>query len=454
MKFEELANKIKEIYCEYEIESEDTIRIFKSYDEGMDIVIEYDHGKFNIYADLLIEVYHPTAEYGVGFIKMAYIDSVLKRADIDIAPSCKDDYSTIKFGYFGIDSSEELVFRAINILDIDGDMDFNNINNSLIREKYPEIYSTFEFYKNLFIENFTDNLDESWVDAKKVTKVSQNLILEADDNIYVKTDLSIICGIGEKALKKLGDLIDLSLQDLHGVYTGMLYSVGRNHDKVYLCDKLLLNEFLSLINETDAESYYGIDYYVNESGNWIVQCGDIWGVVLNSIENVDVKLLKERDALIYCLDKLKDIMPEDNKTDIFDLTKITYSQFEQMCCDILVCIGFKNVKLRGNTNAPDGGVDIEALEEFETIFRREERRWLFQCKHTKSQINRKDISEIDDLLKEFEADMFGIFYTGLFSPDTLDRIYRKSKKVETWDKNQIKALLNKHPQISKKYFGI
>ncbi len=47
---------------------------------------------------------------------------------------------------------------------------------------------------------------------------------------------------------------------------------------------------------------------------------------------------------------------------------ITAPQFEELCKVILSVLGFKNIVLRGHTNSPDGGVDIECDEEIKQIF--------------------------------------------------------------------------------------
>ncbi len=85
-------------------------------------------------------------------------------------------------------------------------------------------------------------------------------------------------------------------------------------------------------------------------------------------------------------------------------------------------MGLKNVHLRGKTNTPNEGVDITADEEYQAMLGHEKRIWIFQCKHTKYQIDRKDILEVPILLKKFQADRYGLFYSEVLSPATLDRI--------------------------------
>ena len=121
-------------------------------------------------------------------------------------------------------------------------------------------------------------------------------------------------------------------------------------------------------------------------------------------------------------------------------------------------MGFQDVKVRGKTHAPDGGVDIVAQEEFRSLIGSEKRKWIIQCKHMKGQVNRKDISEVRDLLNEFNADCYGLFYSGYFSPSTLDRIEAIRNKdritIKVWDCNDLEVMLSQHTSVSLKYFGL
>ena len=66
-----------------------------------------------------------------------------------------------------------------------------------------------------------------------------------------------------------------------------------------------------------------------------------------------------------------------------DFSKITASQFEELCKVILSVLGFRNIISRGQTNSPDGGVDIECDEDINQIFGVKVRHWIFQCKNAK-----------------------------------------------------------------------
>ncbi len=117
--------------------------------------------------------------------------------------------------------------------------------------------------------------------------------------------------------------------------------------------------------------------------------------------------------------------------------------------------GYINIEIRENVNAQDGGVDIEAdrVEKSGRI-----KHAIFQCKHTKKQISRKDLDEVRYLKEEFNTDIYGIFYTGMFSPGTLDRIkiIEKTEKIEIikYDKNKLETILYYNPKMKYRFFNI
>lgn len=141
-----------------------------------------------------------------------------------------------------------------------------------------------------------------------------------------------------------------------------------------------------------------------------------------------------------------------NIDDFIQFDKLSAEKFELLCKEILAAFGFGNIISRGNTNASDGGVDIECEEQVKEIFQTYTNRWIFQCKHMKAQIDRKDISEIPDLLNEFKAQGYGIFYTGTFTPQTIDRLKEKTcknDKIKYWDGFEIKRMISQMEQKKK-----
>ena len=103
-------------------------------------------------------------------------------------------------------------------------------------------------------------------------------------------------------------------------------------------------------------------------------------------------------------------------------------------------------------------VDIECDEEVEQIFGKKKRHWIFQCKHMKTQICRKDVAEIPCLLSEFNADGYGLFYTGTFTTQTLDRLKglrnEGGKEIQYWDNFELARIINKYANVKNMYLDM
>jgi hypothetical protein len=82
------------------------------------------------------------------------------------------------------------------------------------------------------------------------------------------------------------------------------------------------------------------------------------------------------------------------------------------------------------------------------------RHWIFQCKHTKAQFGRKDAAEIPCLLRDFKADCYGVFYSRIFTPQTIDRLKSIDCTLQYWGKNELETLLDRYRRVAIKYFGL
>ena len=138
----------------------------------------------------------------------------------------------------------------------------------------------------------------------------------------------------------------------------------------------------------------------------------------------------------------------------YDLYKLSPEEFENMCYDLLCAEGYENIHRRGNVNASDDGVDIEADELVRGIRTFEKRKWIFQCKRTKK-LDKKELCDVEILLKEFQADKYGLFYAGVIKPSVWDRRRAFSKdSVWLFDQDWIKQKLKEYRNVSEKYFPI
>lgn len=140
-----------------------------------------------------------------------------------------------------------------------------------------------------------------------------------------------------------------------------------------------------------------------------------------------------------------------------NFNKLTAAQFEQLCIDILELKGYQEVKQIGKTNAPDGGIDIIATETIPSLLKGiEQRKWLFQCKRSKKTLDRKEIQDIAQLLKEKSAERYGLFCSNSISPNAIARLMESNKetsgKIQWFSKPDLERLLKtSFPQLILKY---
>ncbi len=452
MMFDSLCKLVEENFEEFEIDDNTIIIICLG---GYNIFLETYDDKYDIYADITPDYNHPIIEYENSLHRMAYVQWVEKRAGIE--PEYESNYYLCsKFGFFELVQDETRVVEIINWLyeDEELNLDINNIDIDYFRKYYPDMYLDYKQYKDIYQSQLTDNISkDEWVHISDKKDIAKKFNYQKNDIIYINHKNTMICGIGLDTLKKVTNIVGEPNKNVVSEYTGLKYFFCKSSDSIAVLDAKLVNILKSIFDDMSLPSYYSIEYLLNVSGAYFIITGNIWGTILPVKGDYEIRVFEERNNLFYKLDNLRNFIPDDSSLLYYNLSEINYSDFEKLCYDLLLELGFKNIKTRGNSNAPDGGVDIEAFEEYETLLGIEKRYWVIQCKHTKSQVNRKDISEFDDLLKEFKADKFGLFYSGLFSPATLERIKSKSF-VYAWDINEICYLLMKYPKVSKKYFGI
>jgi len=206
------------------------------------------------------------------------------------------------------------------------------------------------------------------------------------------------------------------------------------------------------------ELYYedDVSYYLSNKNTLIIKCAHYWAIIMPIKAEIDKIVIGERNKIKKMWNELHAISPDVCSEEIEDieLSKISPSDFELLCKHILGELGFENILSRGSTNASDGGVDIECDEEVKRLLGANSKHWIFQCKHTKNQIDRKDVAEIPSLLKEFRAEGYGLFYSGTFTPQTIDRLKMMSEDrcdIHYWDKFQIARTISKYDNLKKIY---
>ena len=267
------------------------------------------------------------------------------------------------------------------------------------------------------------------------------------DNVFVDRQGAFIAGYGDDSFKKIKDSMKFQTCKADKIYSGEKYCLAQiNSDYIKR-----INAFLDImeVEEKDCQEY-------EISQNILVVktlYSGFWAIIMALNGAQDIFAAKEYKGIQEMYNKLLPFISPELLHEEYDFSKLDDRAFEKMCRDLLVDMGFQNVTQRGNTRASDGGVDLEADMKVETILGEQKQHWIFQCKHTKAQIDRKDISEIPDLLEEFQASGYGLFYSGMLSPQTLDRI-KKKESIIYWAKGELEILLRKYKNTAIRYFGI
>ena len=274
------------------------------------------------------------------------------------------------------------------------------------------------------------------------------------DNVFVDRQGAFIAGYGDDSFKKIKGSMKFQTCMVDKIYSGEKYCLAQSGElKVSINSEYLkrINAFLDIMEVEDKDCQ---EYEISQNILVVKTLhSGFWAIIMALNGEQDVFAAKEYKGIQEMYNKLLPFISLELLHEEYDFSKLDDRAFEKMCRDLLVDMGFQNVTQRGNTRASDGGVDLEADMKVETILGEQKQHWIFQCKHTKAQIDRKDISEIPDLLEEFQASGYGLFYSGMLSPQTLDRI-KKKESIIYWAKGELEILLRKYKNTAIRYFGI
>lgn len=333
------------------------------------------------------------------------------------------------------------------------------------------LYQEIKIDKTYLMENFKTEY-EIYLENEEDVKYAHRILMGSDycaiseklsskyedmENVYVDGRGAFVTGFGNDSLKKIANFMELQTYKTDDIYFGEKYCLAHTKELVVSIDINYIkriNEFLDMVN---IEDRYSLEYEMGQFGIIVkVPYGDFWAVIFAIKGDIDIFVVNERKYIQRLHKTLLPFVSPELLYEEHDFSKLDDSAFEKLCRDLLIDIGFLNVTQRGKTRASDGGVDLEADMMVETILGEQKQHWIFQCKHTKVQIDRKDISEISDLLKEFDANGYGLFYSGMLSPQTLDRIKNKNKEIniQYWSKGELEILLRKYQDTATRYFGI
>jgi len=350
------------------------------------------------------------------------------------------------------------IVSVINIIDVFArvNLEETDIDHLFLQENYSELFTFFNQVRSENQNKFAEYMEGAWRAKSRVIPTYEKVeIASLGSNAYMYKDYykKMVVGFDINAMKKYILNQHLELTPLGNYYDGVYYNLIQKQDGFAVISKLYWKDVITIL--TDLELHFNTIptkcYYADN--RIFIQVIDFWCCILCETEKVRAKIDYEINYIGNAYNELATYGSQKSLNSDIDLNTISPEKFESMCVDLLVAQGFKKTCQRGNMNTPDKGVDIEAVEDVVGLFGNETRKWIFQCKHSKKQINRKDIAEIPLLLKEFEADRFGLFSSALFTPMTQDRIKMLPRdSVATFDGNQIKQILSRNPDIMKKYF--
>lgn len=360
--------------------------------------------------------------------------------------------------YYYADKYE--IQSIIYILDAYNKVNLRNkkLDKNFIKKNYKELYELLEI-KSKESKSYFQQIIESEMYNRinscryGYRKINSELFGE-DDFVYTIYNQKIYVGFTQEGIERYIEKYQLNFKEISTYYEGIDYCLMMENDNMYVWDKQLWIEAFNWIKLLGLD-YGDIPVYVGyDKGRVLIRVVEFWVCITMETGNIERKVLNEKEKLR----NLQILFYKNTKECIgivdYDLFKLSPEEFENLCYDLLYEEGYDKIYKRGGVNTADGGVDIEATELVRGINTLEEKKWIFQCKRTKK-IDRRDLNEIEFLLKEFEADRFGLFYVGNLNPKVLDRCKVFSKGcVWTFDQNWIKQKLREYKNIADKYFPI
>jgi hypothetical protein len=285
------------------------------------------------------------------------------------------------------------------------------------------------------------------------TNVEKMGFIQYENLSFVSDDKLILLFIGElfdTSFSKLKITTD-SFVNVE-LYKGIKYTFVKSpHGQVFAIKPQLIKQYNDICVKYHLSG--NLEYF-SDLKRFLYIKGTISTIICFSSYE-ECMLEEEYKALVKKLGELKIIYPKLLLRDM-DFSHLNETEFERLCYEILIRKGFIDVHLVGKTNAPDGGKDLIATEHINTITGQETRKWIWQCKHCRKSLDRKDISEINDLLHENKAQGYGLFCSNSITPSALERLENKRlslghNKLVYYGCRELETLLSSDIDIVSKY---
>lgn len=347
------------------------------------------------------------------------------------------------------------VLEAFNRIDLSK----GRLDKPFIRKHYGELFDFLNRKSNESRDKFRKIAESEFrkefncLNVSKYKPVVSNVFSE-QDCVYSNYNQKIYIGFTQEGIENYIHNYQLNLNKLSDYYEGIQYNIMTVQGATYVWEKNLWVEAFNWLYI--LEMHYGDvpSYIAYDKGRIIIRVVEFWICIMAEAEKLKEKILYEKQQLQDMQKKYRD--HADDKFFVFDydLNQLSPEEFENMCCDLLLAEGYRNVYKRGKLNTADGGIDIEAVEVVGGINTREEKKWVFQCKRV-IKIDKKELYEIPFLLTEFNADRYGLFYAGILNPSVIDRCKTFDPGVVwVFDENFIKQKLKEYGNVADKYFPL
>lgn len=396
------------------LDDRDGFQLFVDGFFGDITVIINANDTFNINIDIFDE--HYDIHYGFEKFPVAATLAYYKSVVLVLETEFCDDYELIKSQDY--DTNRGLV-HTVGYLCKEFDIDLINrvcetISNAVEVDGMDIFHSS--VYSQALLETISN--DEDYKENSGLQYDGDKLWLNPGYSMIFTSNISMV----------LPDVRFENFVEADDVYIGLKYAVVKNTalNKMAVID----NKYIKLFNRVSEEYEVGdIKYYSNFSHLVYAESENLKFVTVMLRIN-EAAIANEYELLSKQIYELKMIAPNIPIKISYDFSLLSDDEFEMLCFDLLNRMGFQNVKRIGKTNAPDGGRDIIADEEYKTLFKTERRKWIFQCKHSKKSLDRKEISEIGELLEEHNAQGYGLFCSGSITPTAVTRLESKKERVK------------------------
>lgn len=147
---------------------------------------------------------------------------------------------------------------------------------------------------------------------------------------------------------------------------------------------------------------------------------------------------------------------------MLDLSKISPTQFEEFCFDLLVALGALNVSWRKGSNQDaspaDQGRDIQCDWEITEIGGQKHREtWFIECKHHKDAISPDKLQSAFAWAGAESPDVLLIAASGFLSNPTKNHIDARTRnvgstyRIRVWENKDFERMAARYPSILRKY---